>query len=82
MKELKMKLLLACALTLVVGAAPVALGSDTCATAIPIAGLPYSDTGNTCGYTDDYDEACPWIGVGAPDVVYSFSPPSNMTVDI
>ena len=39
-----------------------------------IPSLPYSDTGTTAGYTDDYDEVCPYSGSTAPDVVYSYTP--------
>jgi len=37
-------------------------GGDTIETAIEITyqGAPY--TGTTTGYTNDYDEACPWAG--------------------
>ena len=30
---------------------------------------PYSDAGTTVGYTNDYDEACPYTGSTSPDVV-------------
>ena len=45
-------------------------GGDTIETAIPIDpwGGPY--LGTTTGYTDDYDEACPYEGSTSPDVVY------------
>jgi hypothetical protein len=29
--------------------------------------------GNTCGFVNDYDEACPYTGGTAPDVVYEFT---------
>ncbi|SVA49021.1 uncharacterized protein METZ01_LOCUS101875, partial [marine metagenome] len=47
-------------------------------------GLPYSDTGTTTGYTDDYDEACPYTGSTSPDVVYSYTPDADgiMSVDL
>lgn len=57
-------------------------GGDTCATATVIPSLPYSVSGSTVGYTNDYDEACPFSGSTAPDVVYSFTPATDMTVDI
>lgn len=46
-------------------------GGDVIADAVPLA-LPVIDlAGSTLGYTDDYEEACPYNAV-APDVVYSF----------
>ncbi|MFH1336624.1 MAG: hypothetical protein ABII96_08925, partial [Candidatus Zixiibacteriota bacterium] len=57
-------------------------GGETCASATVISSLPYSVTGTTGGYTNDYDEVCPYTGSTAPDVVYSYTPSSNITVDI
>jgi len=34
--------------------------------------LPIQVFGNTCGYADDYEEACPY-DAAAPDVVYAFT---------
>ena len=57
-------------------------GGDTMADAIllslPVDGL----TGSTVGYTDDYDEVCPYDGSTAPDVVYRLAPPMDMAVVI
>ena len=50
-------------------------GGDTILTAVPITlfdGAQY--TGTTAGYVNDYDEACPYTGSTAPDVVYSATP--------
>jgi hypothetical protein len=58
------------------------VGGEDIATAVVIASIPYVDTGNTCGYLDDYEEACPYAGSTAPDVVYAYSPPSDIPVDI
>jgi hypothetical protein len=46
-----------------------------------IPSLPYTDTGNTCGFADDYEEACPYWS-NSPDVVYSYSPPNDMSISI
>ena len=47
-------------------------GADLIADAPPITvGGPY--TGTTLGYSDDYDEVCPYSGSTSPDVVYRFS---------
>ncbi len=55
---------------------------DTIEECWTILSLPFAETGNTCAYIDDYDEACPYDGNWAPDVVYSYSPPYNMCVSI
>jgi hypothetical protein len=59
-------------------------GGDTIATALPIPGLPFNDTGTTAGYGGDYDEECPWDNSDAPDVVYSYatSVPVHITIDL
>lgn len=49
-------------------------GGEDIANALPISGLPFNDTGNTCDNIDDYDEACPYTGSDSPDVVYSYTP--------
>jgi hypothetical protein len=36
------------------------------------------DSRNSCAYADDYDEACPYRGSSAPDVVYRYA----ATVDL
>jgi hypothetical protein len=51
-----------------------AVGGETIATAVPILALPFADSGNTCGFINDYDEFCPYSGSTSPDVVYSYSP--------
>jgi hypothetical protein len=53
-------------------------GGDTIASATPIVGLPYTDSGTTTGYVDNYD--CVWAE--GPDVVYSYTPPADVTVDL
>jgi hypothetical protein len=57
-------------------------GGDTVDDATMIESLPYSNTGTTVGYTDDYDEACPYTGSTSPDVVYSYTATENGTMDI
>lgn len=61
---------------------PCVLPGDTCANAKIITGEPYTDLGSTCGYTDDYDESCPFNQPGAPDVVYRYAPAWDTVVDI
>jgi hypothetical protein len=57
-------------------------GGDTIADAILLQFPAYDIAGTTVGYTDDYDEVCPYQGSVAPDLVYSLQPPADMTVDI
>jgi hypothetical protein len=60
-------------------------GGDTILDAVPIA-IGEQRTGTTTGYTNDYDEVCPYSDPypdsTAPDVVYTFTPGSAMDVDI
>ncbi|HOX26997.1 MAG TPA: hypothetical protein PLL30_14860 [Candidatus Krumholzibacteria bacterium] len=58
------------------------IGGDTIAAAVPIASLPFADTGTTCGAADDYDEACPYFDSVAPDVVYSFTPAITTEISV
>lgn len=57
-------------------------GGDTIESALVVPGLPFSDSGTTAGYTDDYDEVCPYTGSIAPDVVYAFVPAVSQAIDI
>lgn len=58
------------------------VGGDTCDWAELITALPYTDSGNTCGFTNDYDEVCPYTGSTSPDVAYEYTPGSDVAVDI
>lgn len=57
-------------------------GGENIGSAVNIPALPYSDAGNTCSNINDYDEACPFTGSTAPDVVYSFTPTADLEMDI
>lgn len=57
-------------------------GGDNINDAAVIDDLPYNTTGTTAGYTNDYDEICPYSGSTSPDVVYSYTPGADITVDI
>ncbi|MCP4581861.1 MAG: hypothetical protein GY839_09590 [candidate division Zixibacteria bacterium] len=57
-------------------------GGDDIASAMFIPALPYFDSGTTAGYTDDYDEACPYTGSTSPDVVYLYIPDNEGFIDI
>jgi hypothetical protein len=58
------------------------VGGEDIANAVPVPGIPFNDTGNTCQFLNDYDEECPYTDSTSPDVVYVFTPQSNMQVDI
>ncbi len=60
----------------------IRLGGDTIESAIPIDMLPFSDSGNTVGYQNDYNDICVIGPNNAADVVYSFTPTSDMLLDI
>jgi hypothetical protein len=57
-------------------------GGDTIADAVPIDPVDTTMSGTTVGYTDDYDEVCPYTLSVAPDVVYLLEPTGGITVDI
>ncbi|MBM4116127.1 hypothetical protein FJ251_00015 [bacterium] len=57
-------------------------GGDTVASATPITVLPFSGSGSTIGYGNDYDAVCPYNLPGAPDVVYSLVPCLNGVLEI
>ena len=57
-------------------------GGDTIADAVELDLLVIDETGTTVGYTDDYDEVCPYDGSTSPDVVYTFTPMADIAVDI
>jgi hypothetical protein len=57
-------------------------GGENIATAVVLTGaLPITTSGTTAGYLNDYNEDCPYTGSTAPDVVYSYTPAANITVD-
>jgi hypothetical protein len=57
-------------------------GGDTFGTATVIPALPYSDSGTTLGYVNDYDAVCPYSGSTAPDVVYVLTPATTEAINI
>jgi hypothetical protein len=60
----------------------VLVGGDNAGTATVIASLPYTDSGNTCSFNDDYPLTCAAGSTTAPDVVYSFTPSADVCVNI
>ncbi|RKX22370.1 MAG: hypothetical protein DRP35_02070 [Candidatus Zixiibacteriota bacterium] len=57
-------------------------GGDNIGSAVAIGTMPYSTTGTTVGYTDDYQITCELTTLSGPDVVYSYSPAIDENVDI
>ena len=57
-------------------------GGEDMATAIQILSMPFSDTGNTTGHVDDYDEVCPYSGSTAADLVYYYQPDSDVVLSV
>lgn len=56
-------------------------GGDTIETAVVIGSLPYYTTGTTAGYSNNYDEMCPYDS-NSPDVVYQWTADFDGPVDI
>jgi hypothetical protein len=46
---------------------------DNCSDPFIIGSIPFTDSQNTAGFTNDYDEVCPYTGSTAPDVVYEYA---------
>ena len=59
---------------------PILQGGDLISNATVISSLPYSDTGTTMGFNNDYSGTC--IGTGAADVVYTYTPAATALVTI
>ncbi len=55
---------------------------DTTADPFVVGTLPFTATGTTCGFNNDYDYACPYTGGTAPDVVWKFTAPSTMAITV
>ena len=57
---------------------------DTIEEAWVIEALPFTDSDNTCGFNNDYDEVCPYSGSTSGDVVYAYIPEGDdiITIDL
>ena len=55
-------------------------GGETWGSAVVIPGLPYTDTGATCDNLNDIVPTC--VMSSAPDVVYSYTPSANNTINV
>jgi hypothetical protein len=60
----------------------VRVQGDTVADPFIIGALPFTATGETCSFNNDYDYACPSPGSTAPDVVFKYVCGTPMGVDI
>ncbi len=61
----------------------VRVGGDDIANAVAITDpFPFTDTGNTCNFANDYDEVCDYSGSLSPDVVYSWYACEDGLLDI
>jgi YVTN family beta-propeller protein len=58
------------------------LEGDNCENAIQILSPNFSLSNCTLGYSDDYNEACPFPEIGAPDVVYRYDAQYTQTANI
>lgn len=61
---------------------PTRITGDTIGDPFFITVLPSTVTGTTVGFAHDYDEACPYSGSLAPDVVYSFTPTADIAINV
>jgi hypothetical protein len=63
------------------GANDSSMPGDTAEKPFTIPALPFEGIGNTCGFANDYDEMCPYGGMG-PDVVYAYLSTDDRVVNI
>jgi len=74
-----------CTMLLVISGTAFAVGGEDISTATVIPALPYSDTGDTCAFLNDYDEVgvftCPYSSTAA-DVVYAYTPAVDEMINI
>jgi hypothetical protein len=55
-------------------------GGEDFSQAFPVTVLPFADAGTTAGALNDYSPGCGFSA--APDVVYSYTPEQDITVDV
>ena len=55
---------------------------DTIGDPFTMTGVPFSDTGNTCTFANDYDEICPYSGSTSPDVVYEYVCTADIAITV
>lgn len=66
----------------VLGLGQVDWTGDLCENAIPIVAPAFCIEGCTAGFTDHYNEVCPFEATGAPEVVYRYDAQVTDTVNI
>ncbi len=69
----------------VVGGKPTFEGRDVgddMSAPFVIPSLPFSGSGNSCEYLNDYDVACPYPESTAPDVVYAYVATADLVVNV
>jgi hypothetical protein len=57
-------------------------GGDSIAVATPITTIPYLASGTTCGYANNYNPTCDGTSSRGKDVVYSYTPGADVTVQV
>jgi len=57
-------------------------GGDTILDAVELTLPVVDETGTTAGYTNDYDEVCPYSNSTSPDVVYTFTADAAQDIDV
>lgn len=64
------------------GTITLAEGGEDASSAVPIAGFPFADTGDTSDNQDDWDVACPYPDSTSPDVWYRCTPTRDIEISI
>ncbi len=57
-------------------------GGDTIDSATIITEIPFTTTGTTISFYDDYDAICTYTGSTSPDVVYSYFPEEDIILSV
>lgn len=60
---------------------PIRVTGDTVGDPFILPGLG-TVSGTTAGFTNDYDEDCPYMGSSSPDVVYAFTPAAHIFINV
>ena len=60
----------------------VRVHGDTVADPFIVGPLPFTATGSTCGFINDYDYACQYAGSTSADVVYKYVATSNWGINV
>jgi hypothetical protein len=60
----------------------VRITGDTVADPFIVNSMPFTATGNTCSFVNDYDYACPYTGSTSADVVYKYVPAWNTSIQV